>query len=47
MCSIVCSREVWPGREEFGTDGMAPEEELMILRQVCLVELPRKWLFRL
>lgn len=41
MSRLFCiSSEVWPGREEFGSDSMAPEEELMMLRQICLVALP-------
>jgi hypothetical protein len=39
---ILCCREVWPDKEEFGSDSMAPEDELLALRQICLTEFPRK-----
>ncbi|KAH9496092.1 hypothetical protein Btru_012708 [Bulinus truncatus] len=38
------AREVWPERNEFGSDSMSQEEELLALREVFMAILPRKFI---
>lgn len=34
------AREVWPERDEFGTEGMSQEEEFLALKEVFMANLP-------
>ncbi|XP_048237661.1 protein timeless homolog isoform X2 [Haliotis rufescens] len=35
------AREVWPERDEFGTQNMPPEDEFMALREIFMAPLPK------
>ncbi|XP_067687307.1 protein timeless homolog [Haliotis asinina] len=35
------AREVWPERDEFGTQNMSPEDEFMALREIFMAPLPK------
>lgn len=39
------AREVWPERNEFGSDSMSQDDELLALREVFMARLPSKLFF--
>ena len=41
--NVVCCREVWPEREEFGSQDISPEDEFMALREVFFADIPSEY----
>ncbi|XP_063423277.1 protein timeless homolog isoform X3 [Mytilus trossulus] len=38
---IRSAREIWPERDDFGSEDISPEEEFMALREIFMANLPR------
>jgi hypothetical protein len=45
IAMLRASREVWPEGEVFGSPEVRPEEELLILREIFLADLPSEFVF--
>jgi len=35
-------REIWPERDDFGSEDISPEDEFMALREIFMANLPSK-----
>uniref|UniRef100_H3BID0 Timeless circadian regulator n=1 Tax=Latimeria chalumnae TaxID=7897 RepID=H3BID0_LATCH len=42
LCLFPCDREVWPEGDVFGSTQLGPEEELQLLKQILVSNLPRQ-----
>ena len=45
IAMLRASRDVWPEGEVFGSPEVRPEEELLILREIFLADLPSEFAF--
>lgn len=39
---FLCSREVWPEGDVFGSPDISPEEEIQLLKEILYAPLPRE-----
>lgn len=44
---LRAAREVWPERDEFGSENMSFDEELIALREIFMASLPGKYIQQL